>query len=518
METPKSGTVPLRSMRNHTPRLSERKKKLFESRLDTDDEDTMGLKPLSSSKSSKNNSNQKTPKSTNSKGVEALLVGSSTSSSCKKTPRVISFFEVDSDDGEVEVEMMEKASPSTRRSVRLSIKKNSPNSSKSGSELSTSPHKENIPVKTPSRKQQQEDKQLQKMFTNSMQITPREKVIVIDETSSEDELEEMSVAEDKREKAKKNLNKRCVAETSTGLSPMRKVAKKSVSPLESGSISTKSFYSGNKVSPTSNQRSMCRNLFGQTLSPKNANASTNSKSTAKHQTNAVRRSDPSLFNRGVRHNIKKRNSMHITKRHFAPVDIDRILSNVRNEKLRKLIVTKREEKQQIEKVHSIFRKASNPIAMAKPLTCLTVKDDSNNNNLPSEKLSGNNNNRTCYGSSQSTTTNSYQPLETDFSDIECDSVEEDEDDDGFESALRAMDEEVIPMIKCDDAVSLRSDDAISVSSTKRKFFKSGRQTSTKKEVKITGNIRATVKANGKLRLVEEKKKVKKRLKIRNSSE
>ncbi|XP_005180634.2 N-acetyltransferase eco [Musca domestica] len=523
--TPKGAAQQIRSMRNHTPRLSERKKKLFDSKTepDNDDEDMMiGVKPLTLSKTKYSAAgaanNQKTPKST--KNLEALMGGSG---SCKKTPRIISFFEVDSDEAELVGE--EKISPSTRRSLRLSGKKVSPNSSKSGSELSSSPHKENIPIKTPSRQQQQEDKQLQKMFNNSMQITPREKAIVIEETSSEDEDadNEDDMVEDKRERIKKNLNKRCVAEASTGLSPMRKIAKKSVSPLESGSISTKSFYSGAKTSPTNNNnnRSTCRNLFGSTnrTSPHNnttTSSSTNAPRTYKSQSS--RRSDPLLINRGVRHRIKKRTSMHVPQRHYAPVDIERILSNVRNEKLRNLITTKREQKQQIEKVHSIFRQASNPIAMAKPLSSLSIQDDSNNNNLPANgKPLLNNNNKTCYGSSHSLAATSSLYNDSDFSDIECDSVDEEEDEDAaFASALRAMDEEVIPIVKHEDAISTKSDDAVSVSSTKRKFFKSGRQTNTKKEVKITGNIRATVKANGKLRLVEEKKKVKKRLKIRNS--
>ncbi|XP_013115922.2 N-acetyltransferase eco [Stomoxys calcitrans] len=516
METPKSAAQQIRSMRNHTPRLSERKKKLFDSRLDkhadNEDEDVlmMGLRPLSSSKS-KNGFNQKTPNST--KTIEALMGGRG-SSSCKKTPRVISFFE-----NESEAEDEEQASPSTRRSVRLSGKKGvSPNSSKSGSELSSSPHKENIPIKTPSRKQQQEDKQLQKMFTTSMQITPREKTIVIEDTSSEDDDE---VVDSKREKAKKNLNKRCVTEASTGLSPMRKVAKTSVSPLDkSGSISTKSFYSGAKVSPPSAGRSMCRNLFGSSLRLNTNNSpplqgKSSAPAKCQHQ---PKRNDPFLFNRGVRHKIRKRSI--VNQRHYAPVDIDRILSNVRNEKLRKLITTTREEKKQIEKIHNIFRQGSNPIAMAKPLASLTIQDDTNNNNVP---ISGKSPNKTCYNNSNSPRAARTYQLDTDFSDIECDSeeVEDEDENEAFENALRAMDKEVIPIVSyansyADDALSTKSEDAMSVSSTKRKFFKSGRQTNTRKEVKITDNIRATVKANGKLRLVEEKKKVKKRLKIRNS--
>ncbi|XP_061402446.1 N-acetyltransferase eco [Musca vetustissima] len=513
METPKSAAQQIRSMRTHTPRLSERKKKLFDSKLDADndDEDMMiGVKPLSTKYSAAgaagNHNNQKTPKST--KNLEALMGGGSgggAAGSCKKTPRIISFFELDSDEAEL-VERpsptSDKISPSTRRSLRLSGKKggHSPNSSKSGSELSSSPHKENIPIKTPSRKQQQEDKQLQKMFSNSMQITPREKSIVIDETSSEDgdedadNEEDGGGMEDKRERIKKNLNKRCVADGSTA-----------------------------KTSPSNNNnnRTTCRNLFG---SSNRTSPNTNTSPTTYSSTTRApksRRSDSMVINRGVRHKVKKRTSMNVPQRHYAPVDIERILSNVRNEKLRNLITTKREQKQQIEKVHSIFRQASNPIAMAKPLSCLSLQDDSNNNNLPAvdEKPLLNNNNKTCYGSSQSLSARNSIYNDTDFSDIECDSVEEDEEEDdnaAFASALRAMDEEVIPIVKHEDAISTKSDDAVSVSSTKRKFFKSGRQTNTKKEVKITDNIRATVKANGKLRLVEEKKKVKKRLKIRNS--
>ena len=85
METPKSAKHQTRTMRNHTPRLSERKKKLFENIKDNngvDDEEEMlkGIEPFILHKSKNGN---KTPKST--KTIEALM------SSCKKTPRARRF-------------------------------------------------------------------------------------------------------------------------------------------------------------------------------------------------------------------------------------------------------------------------------------------------------------------------------------------------------------------------------------------------------------------------------------------
>ncbi|KAM7357876.1 establishment of cohesion [Cochliomyia hominivorax] len=497
METPKSARQQIRTMRNHTPRLSERKKKLFANSKDNNDEGAeeeilKGIEPLANSRSKNGN---KTPKST--KTMESLM------GSCKKSPRVISFFETESEDGEGDMGEEQKPSPS-RRSVRLSLKK-SPNSSKSETEFSTSPHKENIPIKTPTRKEQQEAKQLQKMFNNSMQITPRDKsTMVIDETSSE---EEDNVKDRIKSSAKKCLTKRhCEIESSTGLSPMRKVAK--TSPIEEVSISTKSFYSGKtKTSPSfSNRTNSCRNLFGQSLS--GGSHGSQAKNRQSHRRSLG--TPTTAINRGVHHKIRKRSSIGFAPKHFAPVDIDHILNNVRNEKLRKLITAKREEKQQIEKIHNIFRKASNPIAMARPLSAISNQDDSNNNNITEEAYKQE---HKPAESSQST----YQ-ADTDFSDIECDNEEiEEEDDSGnLEDALMAMNEEVIPLIthQADDALSVKSED--SSAPVKRKFFKSGRNTATRKEVHLTDNIKATVTASGKLAIVPEKKKVKKRIKIRNS--
>lgn len=150
--------------------------------------------------------------------------------------------------------------------------------------------------------------------------------------------------------------------------------------------------------------------------------------------------------------------------------------------------------------------------MARPLSSISNQDDSNNNNLTEDDLKQ----HKPYESSQST----YQ-ADTDFSDIECDTEEVVEDDDAcgqgnLEDALMAMNEEVIPLIthQAYDTLSVKSED--STAPVKRKFFKSGRNTTTRKEVHITDNIRAMVTANGKLSIVPEKKKVKRRIKIRNS--
>lgn len=488
METPKNGHQLVRSMRNHTPKLSERKKKLFETtkgkEADEDENELLsGIEPLPKMKPRTGNN---TPKST--KAVEALM------GSCKKSPRVISFFDTESEEGDTAEE--QKASPS-RRSIRLSSKK-SPKS-----ENCISPHKENIPIKTPTRKEAQEAKQLQKMFNNSMQITPRNKSMIIEETSSDDEANSCRYSSDKV-----NVNKRNFEMIdSTGFSPAHKMIKTAKSPpIDSLSISTASFYSAkNKISPNAvSNRPSCRNLFGQSFS-------TSSNTHARSRQTPRRNLGPQslTINRGVHHKVRKRSTnLNLPTKHYAPVDVDQILNNVRNEKLRRLITAKREERQQIEKIHNILRKAGNPIAMARPLSSISSYDDSNNN-LPEDVMKQQ---QTLETLEQTTCTPG-----ADFSDIEYEEdIEHDFEQNTAKSTLMDYSEEIIPLIthQSDDTLSVKSEN--SSPPVKRKFFKSGRTTATRKEVYLTDNIKASVDANGKISIVPEKKRVKKRSKTHSS--
>ncbi|GBP14625.1 Importin subunit alpha-5 [Eumeta japonica] len=109
--------------------------------------------------------------------------------------------------------------------------------------------------------------------------------------------------------------------------------------------------------------------------------------------------------------------------------------------------------------------------------------------------------------------------DTDFSDIECDDeIDNDCEENNLEGVLMDMNEEIIPLIthQVNNNLCVKSQD--NSPPQKRKFFKSGRTTSTRKEVYLTDNIKATVSGNGKISIVPEKKKVKKRFKIRSSAE
>ncbi|XP_034483378.1 N-acetyltransferase eco [Drosophila innubila] len=187
------------------------------------------------------------------------------------------------------------------------------------------------------------------------------------------------------------------------------------------------------------------------------------------------------INKGVRHKIRK------PPRPAVPTVLDDILGTLRNEKLRQLITTKREERAKVEQVHEILRSAKDPIKMAKPLSVMTAGDDNNNNN-PSTQL--------------------------DFSDFT------DDDDSPNETAASApvlmdLDEPVIPLIRHADSVhtSPKTDPN---NLAKRKFFKSGRRSSTCMEVRITDNIRASVN-QGKILLVEAPPKKQRQVRVRSAT-
>lgn len=187
------------------------------------------------------------------------------------------------------------------------------------------------------------------------------------------------------------------------------------------------------------------------------------------------------INKGVMHKIRK------PPRPEVPTVLDDILGSLRNEKLRQLITTKREERAQVEQVHEILRRAKDPIQMAKPLSVMTAGDANNNNN------------------------NSDAPTQLDFSDFT-----DDEDSKETASAPVLMDlEPVIPLIR--HAASPNTSPKTDTDNlAKRKFFKSGRRSSTCMEVRITDNIRASVN-QGKIFLVEAPPKKQRQVRVRSAT-
>lgn len=181
-------------------------------------------------------------------------------------------------------------------------------------------------------------------------------------------------------------------------------------------------------------------------------------------------SRPLGINKGVRHKIRK--PIHPTA--SSTTNLDGILGMLRNEKLRNLITTKREERAKIEEVHQILRSAKDPIKMAKPLSVF-AQDDANNNN------------------------NNFKDSSTaslGFSDLS-----DEEDGTAVNHNFPILDmEPVIPLIRHGDQVNT-SPDSNTEMPGKRKFFKSGCRSSISKEVHITDNIRASVN-QGKIQLME----------------
>ncbi|EDW17975.1 N-acetyltransferase eco [Drosophila mojavensis] len=214
-------------------------------------------------------------------------------------------------------------------------------------------------------------------------------------------------------------------------------------------------------------------------------SSKSTRKSAQHQRKTKAISPPSRprlgINKGVHHNIRKR------QRTSASVNLDDILGSLRNEKLRQLITTKREERAKIEEVHDILRKAEDPIKMAKPLSVIALDDANNNNN-------NNNNNK-------ETDTQFLSAL--DFSDLS--------DEETQPVAMEL--EPVIPIIRHSNPTDTSPN---SEPPNNRKFFKSGRRSSTCMEVRITDNIRASV-SQGKISLMEAPIKTHRQVRVKSAT-
>lgn len=230
-------------------------------------------------------------------------------------------------------------------------------------------------------------------------------------------------------------------------SPQSKLPKLS---LES-SIPTMSFYSHRKSGNSETMHSVS--------TPTTSKRSGKAKSRARTSPASQQRLN---INKGVHHKIKKQffNRM-------AHTDLNHILKSLNNEKLKNLITTKREERAKVEEVHQILRNAQDPIKMAKPLSVISADDANNNNNM-------------------------WQQMEDDFSDLS--------DEEAKQPSIQFEEmEPIIPLIRHE--VVKTSPPSETVDLSKRKFFKSGRRSSTCMEVKITDNIRASV-SQGKIALIQ----------------
>ncbi|XP_016956063.1 N-acetyltransferase eco [Drosophila biarmipes] len=190
------------------------------------------------------------------------------------------------------------------------------------------------------------------------------------------------------------------------------------------------------------------------------------------------------INKGVRHKIRKRHGLTNRLPHS---DLDNILSSLNNERLRNLITTKREERAKVEEVHQILRSARDPIKMAKPLSVIEADDANNNNNVPE---------------------NLWQETSADFSDLSEDEQKVFIDDPVIEL------EPIIPIIRHEPVHSSPPADQADLS--KRKFFKSGRRSSTCMEVRITDNIRASV-SQGKIALVQTPRRKPRQVRVKSAT-
>ncbi|XP_017063402.1 N-acetyltransferase eco [Drosophila eugracilis] len=190
------------------------------------------------------------------------------------------------------------------------------------------------------------------------------------------------------------------------------------------------------------------------------------------------------INNGVRHKIRKRSGM---SNRMPTSDLDNILNSLNNERLKNLITTKRAERAKVEEVHQILRSARDPIKMAKPLSVIEVDDAKNNNNMP----------ETVWGNTSA-----------DFSDLS-----EDEDKDLIDVPAIEL-EPIIPIIRHEPTHILNTAEPPDLS--KRKFFKSGRRSSTCMEVRITDNIRASV-SQGKIALVQTPRRKPRQVRVKSST-
>lgn len=488
METPKS--LRQRPTRNPTPRLSERKKSLFaaarndpkESKSDSEQENNVldGVKILSEGKDNKKSAKH---------SVEGLLK--------KKTPKkAISFLRNNNNSSPERMydELFEKLPDSppaarrplskeksitpTRRSGRLSLKPKN-GSPPANSIIHTTPGKENNP-RTPSPRQVSKTftDELQDMFSNSMNLNKNKK------SSSEEE--EIEIIEESSSDEDDGVNDRFKAKKRPSSPPKSeaKVPRLNNNNSKRLSISTKCFYSNSKTSPTSSAGVVKSppKKFSPTLKP-----------FSKGRTFYVAPKPNYTINKGVHHGIKKKPK----PKPKPSVPKKDILNIIRNEKLRNLLTTKRQEKDQIESVHRILQSAKNPIAMAKPLSIIArpSNDSDGNNNAHTEPS------KRCY-------MNGYGEISMGFSDIECSSDSEDEEEPAptEQSIEEALQEEVNELLaEPEEPTPLPG----------RKFFKSG-HSGTKKEVKITDKITASV-CNGKLSIMTDTKQHrKKKLKLRET--
>ncbi|KAH8296724.1 hypothetical protein KR054_010464 [Drosophila jambulina] len=191
------------------------------------------------------------------------------------------------------------------------------------------------------------------------------------------------------------------------------------------------------------------------------------------------------INNGVRHKIRKRGGV---PQHLRPTNLNDILSSLSNERLKNLITTKREERAKVQEVHEILRTARDPIKMAKPLSMLDTDDA--NNNVPAANM--------------------WQETDKDFSDLS----EDDEKEEDILNPVMEL-EPIIPLIRHETTVHT-SPPAESVDLSKRKFFKSGRRSSTCMEVRITDNIKASV-SQGKIALVQTPRRKPRSVRVKSAT-
>lgn len=206
-----------------------------------------------------------------------------------------------------------------------------------------------------------------------------------------------------------------------------------------------------------------------------------SKNSLKQPTKISPTSRPLLgINKGVHHKIRKR---HGFANRLPATDMDNILNSLSNERLKNLITNKREERAKVEEVHQILRNAKDPIKMAKPLSVIEADDANNNNNLPAT---------------------AWQETSADFSDLS--------DVEDIDPIIEV--EPIIPIIRHEPVQ--KSPTAEPADLSKRKFFKSGRRSSTCMEVRITDNIRASV-SQGKIELVQTIRRKPRQVRVKSAT-
>lgn len=489
METPKNTRVP-GTTRNPTPRLSERKKSLFASKEEAQRDLFEGIAPLEdeSVKSDCPDASERYAKSRRS--IKSLLI-------LNEQPKSLRFL---SDHDQLDKSTSAENTSPSRRSLRLNPKTiivTTPPSRRSP--------RHSINVKSPMRKIEQgkenipvsmePEEQLQLLFDSSMKLDCSSNALA--DKSSEivaaaRSAIELSNAVDLHKV--KDICKRSNDSTSptSNTSPQRKIRRLEGDTLTPGKmyISTKSFYSNVKTSPTT---------VKPLVSPTTRLLATTSPKLQRTQRRGV-----DSINKGVKHKIRRRPKTSAT---YRSVHIDNILNNLRNEKLRQLITSNREQKAQIDKIHRIFRCGQNPIEVARPLSAISDDIDyTNNNNI----------NKTREKTSKNSSNTSLLSADIEFSDIECDSEDDDSNIDDDNVSAANLTKEIVPLLTHQSPQTLTKSDELGCSSIKkRKFFKSGHTTNTRKEVTITENIKASV-FNGKISLVENKKRTKRRIKLKRS--